>query len=220
MDGDREARLRREAMAWLAVRTHDGSRSVSRDELGDFTFDGAPFRLIPSYSGIWKPAMMSAALSIVTTYRRPGQPRPYDDGLGTDGLLRYKWRQQDPQQADSRALRAAMVSQVPLIWFLGVGDSRYHPVFPIFLLWEEPELQQFVIDPDVARGLVRPASQAEAELRRYIVRETRHRLHQPRFRATVLRAYAERCALCALRHSQLLDAAHIVATPRPGASRW
>jgi putative restriction endonuclease len=48
------------------------------------------------------------------------------------------------------------------------------------------------------------------QLRRYILRETRQRLHQPVFRATVLRAYGTRCAVCALRHGQLLDAAHIV----------
>ncbi len=56
MDNEREARLRREAMAWLRVRTQDGARPISREELGDFTFDRAPFRIIPSYSGIWKPA--------------------------------------------------------------------------------------------------------------------------------------------------------------------
>jgi putative restriction endonuclease len=35
-------------------------------------------------------------------------------------------------------------------------------------------------------------------------------LHQPVFRATVMRAYGMRCALCSLRHGELLDAAHIV----------
>ena len=37
----------------------------------------------------------------------------------------------------------------------------------------------------------------------------RRRLHQVAFRERVLRAYAERCALCRLRHQELLDAAHI-----------
>jgi putative restriction endonuclease len=36
-------------------------------------------------------------------------------------------------------------------------------------------------------------------------------VHQPVFRASVMRAYGTRCAVCALRHHQLLDAAHIVA---------
>ena len=38
----------------------------------------------------------------------------------------------------------------------------------------------------------------------------RRRLHQDRFRAAVLDAYAERCAICRLRRLPLLDAAHIV----------
>jgi putative restriction endonuclease len=51
---------------------------------------------------------------------------------------------------------------------------------------------------------------AEEARRRYITVTTRQRLHQRSFRLRVLRAYHERCALCRLRHEQLLDAAHIV----------
>ena len=47
--------------------------------------------------------------------------------------------------------------------------------------------------------------------RRYAVRGTRVRLHQARFRARVLPAYANQCTICRLRETRLLDAAHIVA---------
>jgi len=103
-----------------------------------------------------------------------------------------------------------MDAGLPLIWFFGVGPALYEPVYPVYLLWEEPERRQFAIDPDVARGLVTSGSKIEENVRRYIAQETRRRLHQPVFRATVLRAYNTRCAVCALRHAQLLDAAHIV----------
>lgn len=46
--------------------------------------------------------------------------------------------------------------------------------------------------------------------RRYLLTQTRQRLHQPVFRAHVIRAYEKCCAVCALNHSELLDAAHIV----------
>ena len=46
--------------------------------------------------------------------------------------------------------------------------------------------------------------------RRYAVRERRARLHQARFRARVLPAYANQCAICRLKETRLLDAAHIV----------
>ncbi|WP_238705819.1 HNH endonuclease [Serinicoccus chungangensis] len=47
-------------------------------------------------------------------------------------------------------------------------------------------------------------------MRRYVERVTKQRLHQPVFRSSVLRAYGRRCAVCAIAHGSLLDAAHIV----------
>ena len=43
----------------------------------------------------------------------------------------------------------------------------------------------------------------------------RRRLHQRAFRERVLLAYRNQCALCRLRHSELLDAAHIVPNAEP-----
>ena len=211
MTGDSlDSRIRREAQAWLAVRTHDGQIPISWQDLLDFEIDGRPFKLMDAQRGIRKPRELSSALSIRTVYTPPWKPRPYADEVGSDGLLRYQWRGDDADHAENRALRSALRDGVALIWFFGVGPALYEPICPVYLLWEEPELRQFVIDPDVARGLVAPGSVIEEHLRRYIVRETRRRLHQPVFRATVLRAYETRCAVCALRHAQLLDAAHIV----------
>jgi putative restriction endonuclease len=45
----------------------------------------------------------------------------------------------------------------------------------------------------------------------------RQRVHQPAFRAQVLYAYQERCAVCRLPFSKLLDAAHIKADADGGA---
>ena len=64
---------------------------------------------------------------------------------------------------------------------------------------------------DELRDLVFSESILEERLRRYVKVETKKRLHQPVFRATVLRAYRTSRAVCSLRHGQLLDAAHIVA---------
>ncbi|MDN5930494.1 MAG: HNH endonuclease [Pseudonocardia sp.] len=99
---------------------------------------------------------------------------------------------------------------VPLIWFFGISPGVYEPIYPVFVVAEEPELQQFVIAPDEVRGIVEPGAPVDENLRRYVLRQTRQRLHQPVFRATVLHAYGTRCAVCALRHAELLDAAHIV----------
>ncbi|WP_241249353.1 HNH endonuclease [Rhodococcus sp. X156] len=83
----------------------------------------------------------------------------------------------------------------------------------MYLIGEEVDHQQFAIATEAGHAL-RPDSPvetaADALLRRYAVAETKRRLHQPVFRATVMRAYETRCAVCALRHGELLDAAHIV----------
>ena len=53
------------------------------------------------------------------------------------------------------------------------------------------------------------------DMRRYATREALVRLHQHRFRAAVLRAYATRWAVCRLREAALLQAAHIVEDREP-----
>lgn len=205
-----DSRLRREAMAWLTIRTNDGADAISTSDIEDFAFDGEPFKLMDRQRGIRKPRQLTAALSIRTVYTAEGGVAPYDDRPGADGQIRYQWRGQDADHAENRALREAMRHGLPLIWFFGVGSAMYQPIFPVYFVAEEPELHQFVLDPDVAHGLVHAGSPVEENLRRYIIRETRQRLHQPVFRATVLRAYERRCAVCSLGHSELLDAAHIV----------
>lgn len=214
-DAGQDDRLRREVMAWLTVRTQDGAQPISTEELADFRFDGEPFRLMDAQRGIWKPAVLRSALSMRTVYRRPGRDRPYDDRTGADGLLRYKWRGDDGEHWENRALRTAMTTEVPLTWFFGVGEALWVPVFPVYVLDEERGDQQFVVDPDVGRGLVAPGSPVEEHLRRYVLTQTRQRLHQPVFRATVLRAYNTRCAVCALTHRELVDAAHIAPDSSP-----
>jgi putative restriction endonuclease len=148
-----DTQLRREAVQWLTVRTHDGAASISSADLLDFEIGGRQFRLMDQ-RGIRKPRELSAALSIRTVYTPNGQTRPYDDSVGSDGLLRYKWRGDNPGQAENRALRAAMENRLPLIWFFWRGARFVRAGYPVYLLWEEPDHHQFVIDPDVARGLV------------------------------------------------------------------
>jgi putative restriction endonuclease len=205
-----DARLRREAMAWLTVRTNDGLDHISTKDLLDFEIDGRRFRLMDAQRGIRKPAELVAALSIRTVFRSEGATRPYEDSAGSDGLIRYKWRGSEVDHPENRALRAAMGAGLPLIWFFGVGPGMYQPIFPVFLLNEEQESQQFVVDPNVTHGLVRVDSPVEDVMRRYIMRETKQRVHQPVFRATIMRAYGTRCAVCALAHTELLDGAHII----------
>lgn len=210
-DDDDDSRLRREAMAWLTVRTNDGADPLNWLDIEDFRFDDDGIILRNRYKGIWKPRQLEAALSITTAYRSPGAERPYEDAIHSDGRIRYKWRGDDRDHPDNRALRDAMRLQKPLIWFHGVGRGLYQAIFPVFLVAEEPEMQQFVVATDGTQDIpVVPASVAEEALRRYVERSTLARVHQPVFRSMVMRAYETRCAVCELKHGELLDAAHIV----------
>lgn len=202
--------LRREAMAWLTVRTQDGLESLTSEQLSEFTFRGEPFRLMASMQGIWKPRQLDAALTIRTAYRRDGQARPYDDQVGSDNLLRYKWRGDDPDHSDNRALREAMRRQLPLIWFWGVDRAVYMPVYPVYLREEEPAQQQFIVATDGLQHMPRSSFEVEEISRLYVQREVMQRVHQPLFRSKVMRAYTTRCCVCELGHAVLLDAAHIV----------
>ena len=205
-----EIELRNEAMAWLAVRTNDGADAIIRQELTQFHWRGKRLTLIDTGRGIRKPAISRFALTILTTYRPPGQKQPYDDVTGLDGLPRYKRRAGTGGNSENEGVRQAMVHHLPLIWFVGVDHGWFQAVFPVFAIADEPHLDQFVLAYDQAQRLPLPESPAEEVLRRYVERETLQRVHQPVFRSMVLRAYETRCAVCALAHRVLLDAAHIV----------
>lgn len=55
----------------------------------------------------------------------------------------------------------------------------------------------------------------EGARREYITSTFKRRVHQGKFRERVLKAYQEQCALCRLKHQELLDAAHIIPDSDP-----
>lgn len=195
----------------LLASSQDGSLSSS--EINTFCCDGRPLRLIVQ-TGIWKPAAVAAALTIRTTYTAPHQLPPYEDDIGVDGLIRYKYRGHDPMQSDNRAMREALRSGRPLAYFIGVAPGRYVPRYPVWVAAEDPIRHDFSIAVDEAQRFVDLTALAEPQ-RAYIERLTRARLHQPLFRARVLHAYEQSCAMCRLRQPPLLDAAHIIPDGEP-----
>jgi putative restriction endonuclease len=189
------------------------SGALSSAAINSFAFEGHVLRLIVQ-TGIWKPAALNAALTIRTTYTPPNQLPPYVDDVGNDGLVRYKYRGVDPNHADNRALRNAMVQGAPLAYFIGVDRGIYVPRYPVWIAEEDATRHEFGIAVDEEQRHVDLASLG-APQKAYVERLTRARLHQPVFRARVLRAYAERCAMCRLHHAELLDAAHIIPDGEP-----
>jgi putative restriction endonuclease len=162
--------------------------------------------------GIFKPKDFELPLSITTS-----PDSPYADSF-SGRLLAYRYRGRDPQHPDNVGLRNAMARQVPLVYFHGVVPGRYLAAWPVFIRADNPAELVFSVAVDAEEVSV-PSMQfnEEADIRqRYATRLVRQRLHQAIFRERVIRAYHTQCAMCRLRHEQLLDAAHIVADSDEG----
>lgn len=168
--------------------------------------------------GIFKPALMKdMPLTITTAPLVPGKEPPYADEIGKSGFISYKYRGTDPQHRENAGLRKAMGTQTPLIYLFGLVRGYYLPVWPVFIVGDDPQSLTFTVAVDEAHTLSAPPLQGtETDVRReYITRLTKHRLHQVGFRERVIHAYQQSCSVCRLRHHQLLDAAHILPDTHP-----
>lgn len=184
--------------------------------LSEFTFDGERMALMDTQKGIRKPAKLQSALSIRTTYTKPGATPPYLDATGVDGLQRYKYRGEDPNHHENRALRRAFEDGLPVIWFVGVAPGRYEPIYPVYVVGDDPGRLEFTLALDESqRLLMAPGFVMTEQQKSYAMRTTKQRLHQKVFRSQVLLAYATKCAICRLKHPELLDAAHILPDSHP-----
>ena len=176
--------------------------------------DGFPFRgrrvpFLSTQKGIYRAAAQTgpAALSIQTSWQSP-----YDDSAVENGY-RYAYRAGSVDQPDNRALRAAFELQTPIIHFVATRPNYYNPIYPCFVVDDDPAAQRVLVSPG---KMVGPLDEREPVVvedpieRKFVFRETRVRVHQARFRARVVPAYGDRCAICRLKEARLLDAAHIV----------
>ena len=204
--------VRLAAFQWLRAQMDLHGEVLPRSILAEgFVLDGLRVPLIGP-QGIFKPGIMKQAPLSITTI--PGGP--YDDSMGTGGALKYRYRGTDPAHPDNRGLRRAMEQQLPLVWFYRVQPGQYLASFPVFIVGDQPPQLSFdvqvddqvaVAQPPVAESIV---SEDRAAIRReYVTSIVRRRVHQQAFRARVIEAYRTHCALCRLRHQELLDAAHI-----------
>ena len=80
-----------------------------------------------SRQGIFKPAALDLPISIRTTYREPGQLRPYEDEVDENGYLLYRYRGTDPGHHHNQWLRQVRDQAVPLLYLEGVAKGRYLP---------------------------------------------------------------------------------------------
>ncbi len=110
---------------------------------------------------------------------------------------------------DNTKLARAVANRDPIVYFKGVRAGFYVPFYPIIIADNDPveRVVRFPLEQGLA-FLGDPLKYTDDQ-RRYAETIVRTRLHQPIFRAQVLHAYAGSCTVCDLKHSELLDAAHI-----------
>ncbi|MBA2564988.1 MAG: HNH endonuclease [Gemmatimonadetes bacterium] len=217
MNPELDASVRNAAFGFLnEQRLIRGGESLPYKVLTEgFLYEGRRVPLMGP-QGIFKPAVLpDMPLSITTVPVVLGRERPYQDELGADGLLRYRYRGVDPGHRDNRGLVLAMERQAPLVYLHGVVPGWYIPAYPVFIVGADPASLTFTVAVDQQPNFVaRPSGQAfgveENLVRSYVTRVTMHRIHQHAFRQRVLLAYQERCAICSLKHHELLEASHIL----------
>lgn len=109
-----------------------------------------------------------------------------------------------------------MQARLPVIRLNKVGPNAYNPIYPVFVVGDNPIAREFTLTVDeVLRSI--PAGQELSPIERaYAARTVQQRVHQPAFRARVMLAYEGRCTVCTLKHPELLDAAHIIEDGQPG----
>jgi putative restriction endonuclease len=171
-------------------------------------------RRIPYFNrayGIYRSVVQRgpAALSVSSSFR---QDR-YRDEPTPDGVL-YAYHGTDPNSHFNRWLRSAHALDVPVVYLVGTRPNWYRPFYPAFVEEDRPAELRVLLSFGRMRGPYderEPVHIADAIERRYVVRQVKQRIHQAQFRGAVLPAYRDRCAICSLKETRLLDAAHIVA---------
>jgi putative restriction endonuclease len=222
VSGDVDEAVRSAAFSFLAGETALHPDGVLPRELlaRGFDFRGRPVPLVGP-QGIFKPAVLpELPLTITTVPEKVGHARPYEDELSDDGLLIYHYRGSDPNHRDNVGLRLAWHRHTPLIYLAGVLPGQYMPFWPVYIVDDDPKGLCFMVgvSADAAASANTPHAGAGmiAEPRRhYGTTLVLRRLHQQTFRRHVIRAYSDRCAICSLHHTELLDAAHILPDTHP-----
>jgi putative restriction endonuclease len=179
------------------------------------TLQGQRIPIWNPYQGIFKPAVLGpdgATLSIQTS-----ADSPYDDVHDADvGSIAYKYRGNNPMHPNNVGLRRAMERRLPIIYFVAVDPGVYDVIAPVYVTADDMTSLQFTLVADQFAYVNAGEDAVHTEVRReYATRAVLQRLHQQQFRRHVLKAYRDQCAICRLKHLELLDAAHILSDRHP-----
>jgi putative restriction endonuclease len=195
--------IREDVFRWLDGKVGLGAYELTRDELIDYRYGDTPIPLLDRARGIRNPRDFDATLSIMT-----GVKGTYVHAISPDGFVRYAYQSRDG--GDNIKLERALDQRVPLVYFEGVRPGVYVAHYPVFVVADDKVNRTFLIALEESMRFFGDPLHMTGDERRYAERAVKQRLHQPAFRARVMHAYASTCAVCRLKHAELLDAAHII----------
>ena len=201
---EEQALLRLDVFAWIETRMQEKGWLSWDELLHDYHFRGVHVALI-GQRGIINPSLLDETLCVQTSFRSPY----LDDNSA--GPVSYKFEaQHGPTAGSNIKLRRALQNRVPIVYLEGVATGKYVAWVNVFVTSEDLLNEHVVIDLDPASSAL-TMTHLENEIEKaYALTQARRRVHQPKFRAEVLLAYETQCAICRLKHGELLDAAHIV----------
>lgn len=220
-DPDASVRAAAFAELELLVLTH-GPRLPWRLINRGFLFGGEKVYFASRAGGIFKPARMSAALSIKTVAPRAGRKAWYRDQVGQPdyqtGLLAYDLARGGIEDSTNQALDEARRRRAPLVCFFGVAESTYEPIWPVWVEDLDFDAGRVLLaaadalDPTMSSIQAAQAGGASTELRErsYSLVAAKKRNHQAWFSSRTKSAYGHRCAFSGLTLSRLLVGAHIL----------
>ena len=200
---EQEQALRAAIFGLLDERQLTGQYEFTRTELENFHIGDIRLPLIDTRKGIRNPGEFNSTLSVLTSI-----DSPYADVLDTAAFVKYDYRR--GEGGDNVKLKRAHQLQAPLIYFAAVRAAVYAAHYPVYVVADDPIARIFTITMDESLRFFGDPAILPPDQRAYAERTVRARLHQPAFRAKVMHAYADSCAICSLKHVALLDAAHII----------
>lgn len=195
--------LREAAFAYVRDLAEQRGGTVTRAQLEAFTFQGVRVQLVAPMQGINNPAILDACISVVSS-----PTGPYDDDAVSEGIWDYAYEGTTPGRTNIK-LRRAMELGLPILFLEKVRDGVYIPYPNVIVVGDRPRDLRFELALADVSQLGDPATDTPVE-RAYRQVVVDQRLHQPKFRARVLTAYATQCTVCHFKHAELLDAAHIL----------
>ncbi|MBF2755909.1 MAG: HNH endonuclease [Gammaproteobacteria bacterium AqS3] len=198
-----------------------------------YHWQSQPVLLQHPQMGVTRPRQCQFPISIATS---PGGGDYDDHFTDKDGVFRYSYQGRRDDSASrltrtdntfNNGLRRLMRLRWPLIYFHGMSKGNYLAVAPVMIVDDDPISQTFGViwgeQPEFYQGLGFPGERVAPvagdyglvmgipNLRRDEVerRSVKAHLAQGSFRAKILRAYKNSCALSRLSRPPLLDAVHI-----------